>query len=171
MAETFIHISSSLQDKVPADPWAGNCCERFVGRGRVCFKAEEPWQSNANNCPIWLASAVSLKLFGSICGCWLFFLILFFFWKHYQYCGPRFNCLRGSCQLHAFFPLVPPNESISSPGTTSWSSFISFDSFSASSLPAAFSHQYRSAHATTKLNHSPLLLPLICACSWAGCGQ
>lgn len=84
----------------------------------------------------------------------------FFFWTRYQYRSPQFNCFRGSRGLPAFVPLVPSNESISSPGTTSWSSFISFGSFSPSFLPAAFSHQYRSAQAATELNCSPWLPPL-----------
>lgn len=107
MAETFIHISSSLQDKVPADPWAGNCCERFVGRGRVCFKAEEPWQSNANNCPIWLASAASLKLFGSICGCWFFFLILFFSGSIINTAAHGLIAWEGAVSCMHFFPWFP----------------------------------------------------------------
>lgn len=86
----------------------------------------------------------------------------FFFFSptRYQYCSLQFNCFRGSRGLPAFFPLVPSNESISSPGTSSWSSFISFDSFSASFLPAAFSPQYRSARAAAELSRSPSLPPL-----------
>lgn len=99
---------------------AGNCHEHFVGRKRVSRQATFG-NKTLNNCQIWLASAE--KLFGSI---WRGF-----YWIWYQYCSPQFHCFKGSHGLPTFFPMVPSNKNISSLGTTSWSSFISFDSFSA----------------------------------------
>lgn len=97
-------------------------CEPFVGREKVCSRQKTCGNETLNNCQSWPASAE--KQFGSIRG--------------YQCLSPQFNYFRESQGLPTFFPLVPSNESISSPGTSSWSSFISFDSFSASFPPRSF---------------------------------
>lgn len=61
--------------------------------------------------------------------------------------------------MHFFFPWFPLMRVITSPGTTSWSIFISFDSFSSPSFPAAFSPWYRSVHTAATLSRSALLPP------------